>query len=149
MLCHTASKFKPINYRQLDTNWKYDIIYATLVINNHILAHQSMEEELEERTMRAEENGKVMRSRDEAVHVTAVRAEPMSRRLSDCGRMAAAWGIRVEFSDGQVFCVPDLCDHREEAEILLNRLKGADLDAAFLPYVVEDYLGELYGLHFF
>lgn len=44
---------------------------------------------------------------------------------------------------------PDLCDHREEAEILLNRLKGADLDAAFLPYVVEDYLGELYGLHFF
>ena len=80
MLCHTASKFKPINYRQLDTNWKYDIIYATLVINNHILAHQSMEEELEERTMRAEENGKVMRSRDEAVHVTAVRAEPMSRR---------------------------------------------------------------------
>ena len=81
-------------------------------------------------------------------HVVSGCVQQTNYWMPDLGKMVTVWGIRVEFSDGQTFCIPDLCDHRTDAEILLDRVREADLDADFLPYIVEDYLGELYGLRF-
>lgn len=63
-------------------------------------------------------------------------------------RGAAVWGIRVEFSDGEVVDLPDLCTRQSEVEALKTKLEGAVLSPDFLGDVVDDYLGYIYGLPF-
>ncbi len=59
---------------------------------------------------------------------------------------AATWGCRIQFSDGQTVFIPDFCTRREEVQGFLDRLLGKDITADFLPDIVDDYLGEIYGL---
>ncbi|MPN51546.1 hypothetical protein SDC9_199194 [bioreactor metagenome] len=55
------------------------------------------------------------------------------------------WGLRVQFSDGEIIYIPDISTKWSDAERLRKRLEGATLSAEFLPDIVDDYLGELYG----
>lgn len=68
-------------------------------------------------------------------------------RLEDCEISHTVWGICVRFSSGRVVRIPDLCMRHSDAEILKKRLDGASLGEEFLPDIIDDYLGEMYGLH--
>ena len=84
----------------------------------------------------------------ERTPVRAGRLEQMPLWSPDSGGTVIVWGFRIRFSDGRTACVPDLCDRKEDAERLLKRLVGAELTPDFLPDVLDDYLGEIYGLPF-
>lgn len=64
----------------------------------------------------------------------------------DFKRNETVWGVQIHFSDGQTVTVPDLCTQRSDVETFVQRLNGAVLSADALPDIVDDYLGELYGL---
>lgn len=55
------------------------------------------------------------------------------------------WGIRVSFSDGQIVTVADISTRREHIDLLAKRLSGTSLSPDFLCYIIEDFLGEIWG----
>lgn len=58
------------------------------------------------------------------------------------------WGVRITFSGGTTTEIPDLSTHRCDAERLARRLVNQSLAPDFLPDVLDDFLAELYGIHF-
>lgn len=61
-------------------------------------------------------------------------------------RNETVWGIQICFSDDRIITIPDLCTKREDTEKFVQRIDGASLCEESLPDIVDDYLGELYGL---
>lgn len=64
----------------------------------------------------------------------------------DFRRNETVWGIQICFPGNRIIRIPDLCTKREDTERFLKRISGANLCAETLPDIVDDYLGELYGL---
>jgi hypothetical protein len=58
------------------------------------------------------------------------------------------WGLKIQFSDGNFICFSDLCTKYSEIQLLKQRLNGVELQADFIQDIVDDYLGEIYGLGF-
>lgn len=58
----------------------------------------------------------------------------------------ARFGLRLTFSDESSSCYPDLMIRKSWVKRLGKRLEGHTVDPETLPDIIEDYLGEVYGL---
>lgn len=81
-----------------------------------------------------------------SVRVTSCEVVQSAYWHEDFRKNETVWGVQVHFSDNRIVTVPDLCTQRRDAEKFIQRLNGALLSADVLPDIVDDYLGELYGL---
>ena len=68
--------------------------------------------------------------------------------LEDSTAEQQVFGICVSFSDGKQVRYSDISVQCEEVEVLAKRLTGSSIAYDILPDVVDDYLGEIYGLRF-
>ncbi len=71
---------------------------------------------------------------------------PTSCWNEDSNSFITIWGLSIVFSSGQVIGFPDLCTMQSDVLKLKHRLDGASLSPEYIHYIIDDYLGEIYGL---
>lgn len=56
------------------------------------------------------------------------------------------WGISIIFLDGEIVEFTDLCTKKEDVLKLKHRLEGESISSDGIYDIVDDFLGEIYGL---
>lgn len=78
-------------------------------------------------------------------YVTRCRLVSSSLWCDEINKSVRVWGLEIEFSGGEVVSFPDLSTRKADVKELQRRLVGADLSPLFVRYIVEDYLGYVFG----
>ena len=71
---------------------------------------------------------------------------PTSCWSEDSNSFITIWGLSIVFSNGQVIDFPDLCTMQSDVLKLKHRLDGVSLSPESIHYIIDDFLGEIYGL---
>lgn len=79
-------------------------------------------------------------------HILGCELIPTSCWSEDCNSFVTIWGLSIVFSCGQVFDFPDLCTMQSDVLKLKHRLDNASLSPESIYYIIDDFLGEIYGL---